>query len=160
MPDLLTDLFGCPLLARTRTDSRALTTGMKLIKLNAASEAVDVEEVLAELAGFSILKWETGNQAFRIHRLVREAIRERLPDEERGAILQSALLMVNSYLPDDLPPHDVRSWPTWEAMVAHVTELISEAVKARIGQPTNGLASMHVADLVVPFLHCLVEPEV
>jgi hypothetical protein len=35
---------------------------MKLIKLNAASEAVDVEEVLAELAGFSI---SSGRQAIK-----------------------------------------------------------------------------------------------
>ena len=89
-----------------------------------------------------MLKWETGNQTFRIHRLVQEAIRERLPDEQRGAILQSALWMVNNYLPGDPPPDDVRSWPIWEPMVAHVEELISEAVKAGIGQPTSRLANM------------------
>jgi tetratricopeptide (TPR) repeat protein len=115
-------------------------------KQNAANETPaedgDLEEALAELAGFSMLKWEMGNQTFRIHRLVQEAIRERLPDEQRGAILQSALWMVNNYLPGDPPPNDVRSWPIWETMVAHVEELMSEAVKARIGQPTSRLASM------------------
>jgi tetratricopeptide (TPR) repeat protein len=89
-----------------------------------------------------MLKWETGNQTFRIHRLVQEAIREQLPDAQRDAVLQSALWMVNGYLPGDPPPDDVRSWPIWEPMVAHVEELISEAVKARIGQPTSRLASM------------------
>jgi hypothetical protein len=104
---------------------RALTAGVKLQgrKQSAANEMPaedgDVEEALAELAGFSMLKWETSNQAFRIHRLVQEAIRERLPDEQRDDILQRALLMVSNYLPDDPPPNDVRSWPIWETMVAH-----------------------------------------
>jgi tetratricopeptide (TPR) repeat protein len=125
---------------------RALTACAKLAKQNASRDALaqdgDAEEALAELAGFSMLKWETGNRAFRIYRLVRDVIRERQPDEQRSVILQSALLMVYNYLPDDPPPHDVRSWPIWETMVAHVRTLIAEAVQARIGQPTSRLASM------------------
>jgi tetratricopeptide (TPR) repeat protein len=89
-----------------------------------------------------MLKWETGNQAFRMHRLVRDVIRDRVADEQRGAVLRSALWMVNNYLPGDPPPNDVRCWPIWEPMVAHARELISEAVQAGIGQPTSRLASM------------------
>jgi hypothetical protein len=127
---------------------RALTAGVKLQgrEQNAANETPaeegDPEEALAELAGFSMLKWETGNQVFRIHRLVREAVGERLPDEQRATILQRALLMVNNYLPSNLPPNDVRSWPVWQTMVAHVEELISKAVEAGIGQPTSRLARL------------------
>jgi tetratricopeptide (TPR) repeat protein len=112
-------------------------TAVKLIEQNA-----DLGEALVELAGLSMVKWETGNQAFRIYRLVQEVIRERLPDEQRGTILSDALWMVSNYLPDDPPPDDVRSWPIWETMVAHVRALIPEAVKARIGQPTSRLASL------------------
>jgi tetratricopeptide (TPR) repeat protein len=128
---------------------RGLTACTKLAKQNAAHETLaqdgDVEEALAELAGFSMLKWQKGNQAFRIHRLVRDVIRERQPDERRSIILQSALSMVNNYLPGDPPPDDVRSWPIWEPMVAHVRELISEAVRLRISQPTSVLA-MFIAE--------------
>jgi hypothetical protein len=99
---------------------------------------------LAELAVFSMLKWEKGNQAFRIHRLVREVSRERLPDSQRDAILQRVLWTVSNYLPGDPPPNDVRSWPIWEVMAAHVKELILEAVEAGIGEPTSLLASMLV----------------
>ena len=124
---------------------RALTAGARLRKEDAANgasaEEGDPEEALAEVAGFSMLKWETGNQAFRIHRLVWDVIRERQPDEQRSVILQSALLMVDSYLPDDPPADDVRSWPIWEPMVAHVRGLISEAAKSGIGQPTSRLAN-------------------
>jgi tetratricopeptide (TPR) repeat protein len=74
--------------------------------------------------------------------LVLEVIRERLPDEQRGAILQSALWMVNNYLPSEPPPTDVRSWPIWDTMGALVRELIPEAIKARIGHPTSRLAGM------------------
>jgi tetratricopeptide (TPR) repeat protein len=127
---------------------RALTAGMKLQrrKQNAASETPsedgNLEDALAALAGFSMLKWETGNQAFRIHRLVQETSRKRLSDEQRDATLQDALWMVNNYLPGTPPPDDVRSWPIWETMAAHVEEMILEAVKARIGHPTSRLASM------------------
>jgi len=123
----------------------ALTACAKLAKQNAGRDALaqdgDVEEALAELASFSMLRWDTGNQAFRIHRLVRDVIRERQPDEQRSAILRSALWMVNDYLPNDPPPDDVRSWPIWEPMVAHVRVLISGAVQAGIGQPTSRLAN-------------------
>jgi hypothetical protein len=92
---------------------RALTAGASLRKQDgtngAPAEQGDPEEALAELAGFSMLKWETGNQAFRIHRLVRDVIREHQPNDQRGAILQSALSLVNSYLPDDPPPYRCRS---------------------------------------------------
>jgi tetratricopeptide (TPR) repeat protein len=125
--------------------SRELTARAKLQKTNATDEALaaegDVQQALAELGGFSMLEWDTGNQAFRIHRLVRDVIRERQPEEQRSVILQSALLMVNNYLPDDPPPDDVRSGPIYEPIVAHLRELISEAVQARIGQPTSRLAN-------------------
>ena len=125
---------------------RALTAGVKLQSRGraAAGEAEngDAEDALAELAGFSMLKWETENQAFRIHRLVQEASRGRLPDEQRDAILQRALWAVNNYLPGDPPPEDERSWPIWKTMAAHVEELILEAVEAGIGERTSRLASM------------------
>ena len=124
---------------------RELTARAKLKKATATEEALaaegDVQQALADLGGFSMLRWETGNQAFRIHRLVRDVIRERQPDEQRSVILQGALWMVNSYLPSEPPPDDVRSWSIWEPMVAHVRELISGAIQARIGQPTSRMAS-------------------
>ena len=127
---------------------RALLSGMKLqrSKHNAEegtpAEDVDIEDALASLAGFSMLKWETGNQAFRIHRLILEAIRERLPKEDRKGILQGMMFLVDNYLPGDPPPDDVRSWPLWETMAAHVVDLISQAMDAHIGHPTSRLASM------------------
>jgi hypothetical protein len=50
--------------------------------------------------------------------------------------------MVSNLLTGDPPPDDVRSWHIWETMAAHVLELISGAIEARIGQPTSRLASM------------------
>jgi len=129
---------------------RALFAGMKLqrSKQRAAedtpAEDVDMEDAFASLAGFSVLKWETSNQAFRIHRLILEAIRERLPEEYRKGILQGMLFLVNNYLPGDPPPNDVRSWPLWETIAPHVGEVISQAIQVqfRIGNPTSRLASL------------------
>ena len=127
---------------------RALFAGMKLqrSKQNAAentrAEDLDIEDAFASLAGFSVLKWETANQSFRIHRLILEAIRERLPEENRKGILQGMLYLMDNYLPGDPPPSDVLSWPLWETMAPQVGEVILQAVQFRIGHPTSRLASL------------------
>lgn len=100
---------------------------------------IDPEDALAGLAGFSMLKWEVGNNAFRIHRLVKEITRERLPKEERESWLRAALGVVDDYLTGDPPPQDVRSWPVWEPMRAHVAVVIAAAEGAGIGHPTSRL---------------------
>jgi Domain of unknown function (DUF4062)/NB-ARC domain len=68
---------------------RALITGAKLRIQNAANETPaeegDLEEALIELAGFSMIKWETGNQAFGIHRI--RARRDRYSDPTAKADL-------------------------------------------------------------------------
>jgi tetratricopeptide (TPR) repeat protein len=100
---------------------------------------VDMEDALAALAGFSLLKWESGNAAFRIHRLVQEVTRERLPADQRDLWLRIALTVVNNYFPGDPPPDDVRSWPRWEPLRAHVASVIAAAEAAGIGAPTTRL---------------------
>jgi tetratricopeptide (TPR) repeat protein len=101
----------------------------------------EVEDALAALASLSLVKWERGNEAFRMHRLVGEVTRERLPVDQRQSSLRAALVVVNSYLPDDLSPQDVRSWPRWEPMQPHVAGLIALGEAAGIAEPTGRLMS-------------------
>ena len=101
--------------------------------------SADVEDALAELEAFSLLQWESGNQSFRVHRLVQEVTRERLAPEARKPWLQAALTLVNDYLPGDPPPDDVRSWPLWEPMRPHVTAVAKAADEAGIAEPTSRL---------------------
>jgi hypothetical protein len=87
-------------------------------------EAPDQESALSMLSTFSIIKWDTGNETFRIHPLMREAILDRLPPERRAEILSCMLLTVSNYLPDPRPD-DVGSWLLWETMAVHVWELVA-----------------------------------
>ncbi len=99
----------------------------------------DPEEALAALAAFSLLRWDAGNEAVRLHRLVQEVTRERIPDERRAAWLGAALELVDTYLPDDPPPQDVRAWPRWEPLRPHVAAVVAAADAAGIEAPTARL---------------------
>ena len=106
---------------------------------NADPDKADMEDSLAALAGLSFIKWESGNDAFRIHRLVQEVARERLPADQREPWLRAALAVVDDYLPGDPPPNDVRSWSRWEPMRPHVAALVAAADAAGIYEPTSRL---------------------
>ena len=56
------------------------------------------------LAGYSLVRWEDGNTAFSLHRLVADVTRSRIALEQRLAWLTAALNWVNAYLPGDPPP--------------------------------------------------------
>ena len=77
----------------------------------------------------------------RIHRLVQEITRERLPEDRRDAWLGAALAVVDAYLPADPPPQDVRAWPRWEPLRPHVAALVATADAAGIPKPTTRLMS-------------------
>jgi hypothetical protein len=104
-----------------------------------AFAAGGVEEALAELGGFSLIHWESGNEAFRAHRLVQEVTRERLRANQRTFWLSGALAVIDGYLPGDPPPQDVRSWPRWEPLRPHVALVVRVAGAAGIPEPTAWL---------------------
>jgi tetratricopeptide (TPR) repeat protein len=97
------------------------------VALDAESETEDVEDAIAELASFSLLKWEKGNDAFRMHRLVAEIMRERESKEIRKKSLRAALAIVNAWVPDDPPPQDVRSWNRWNPIRPHAEAIVAAA---------------------------------
>jgi tetratricopeptide (TPR) repeat protein len=99
----------------------------------------DMEDALALLASFSLLQWESGNQSFRVHRLVQEVTRERLAPDHRRPWLEAILALMDDYLPADPPPQDVRSWPLWEPIQPHVMAMVDVADEAGIAEPTSRL---------------------
>ena len=101
----------------------------------------DLEDALSMLAGYSLVKWEDGNTAFSLHRLVADITRSRIAIEQRGAWLTASLNWVNAYLPDELPPQDIRSWPFWLPLRGHLAALIEAAVTENINEPTARLAN-------------------
>src|SRR5262249_31409632 len=80
----------------------------------APATAVTLEEALAALAKYSLVKWtDSTNTSVQVHRLVQETTRGRLAAQEQRFWLTQALRLVDIALPDDPPPQDVRSWPMW-----------------------------------------------
>jgi tetratricopeptide (TPR) repeat protein len=116
---------------------QVLALGVRHLE-NAPSPAAP-EEALATLADFSLLKWQDAGRSFSIHRLVREVARDRLPEADRPEWLKGALALFDAYLPADPPADDVRSWPLWLPVQAHVQALIGAAEVAGIPKPTSRL---------------------
>jgi tetratricopeptide (TPR) repeat protein len=124
--------------------SRGLTAGLETLRATgelpgAEAAAANAEEALAELAAFSFIRWETGNEAFRIHRLVQEVTRGGLPKEERRFWLSGALALIDGYLSGHPTPDDVRSWPRWEPLRPHASGIVQRADAAGITEPTGRL---------------------
>jgi hypothetical protein len=71
----------------------------------------DMEDAIAGLADFSLVAWESGNEAFRIHRLVQEVTRERIAPDQRSAWIHAALAVLNARL----PPPDYRA----DVLISH-----------------------------------------
>jgi len=132
-----------PAVLATDAAKEAVAAGVEMLfstkQRPETSSPVDVEGALAALAGFSLLKWEPGNDRFRIHRLVEEITRERVPAAQREFWLGKVLILILDYLPKDPPPHDVRSWSTWEPLRPHVVAAIEAAEAEGIRYPTSEL---------------------
>ena len=95
------------------------------------------QDALAELASFSLAKFEEGGERFRIHRLVQDVTRERQSGEERDQSLRSMLEIFNKAECGD--PQDVRSWPVWDPLRPHLSSVTTYADQYGIADPTTRL---------------------
>jgi tetratricopeptide (TPR) repeat protein len=96
-------------------------------------------EALAGLAAFSLARFETEADTVVIHRLVQEVARGRGDETGRASSLRTALDAVDASATGD--PQDVRSWPVWTPLAAHVTSVVSYADAEIIAEPTARLMS-------------------
>ena len=95
------------------------------------------QDALAELANFSLAKFEERGGRFRIHRLVQDVTRERQAAEERDQSLRSMLEIFNKAECGD--PEDVRSWPVWDPLRPHLSSVTTYADQYSITKPTTWL---------------------
>lgn len=101
------------------------------------------EDAVAELVSYSLARWDiieagpetTSVPPLRLHRLVQEVARQRLPTEERRQWLEKALNMVDEARPGD--PTDVFTWPAWNDLQPHVIFVIKHAILAGVIAPTT-----------------------
>lgn len=95
------------------------------------------QDALAELASFSLAKFEEGGGRFRIHRLVQDVTKERQGGEVRDLSLQSILKIFNEA--DCGDPQDVRSWLVWDPLRPHLFTVTAYAEQHGIAEPTTRL---------------------
>jgi hypothetical protein len=102
-----------------------------------AASVPEPRDVLADLAGYSLVRFAEGDDAVKVHRLVQEITRSRTSEPERGPTLQLALETVNGLAP--LEAYDVRTWPVWTPLSPHATSVIGHADAAGISRPSARL---------------------
>jgi tetratricopeptide (TPR) repeat protein len=111
---------------------------------------------LAELASFSLAKFEEGGERFRIHRLVQDVTRERQIGEERDQSLRSMLEIFNKA--ECGAPQDVRSWPVWDPLRPHLFAATTYAEYYGIADPTTSLMSQLAVLLLAKASYADAEP--
>ena len=114
------------------------------------------QDALAELASFSLAKFEEGGERFRIHRLVQDVTRERQIGEERVQSLRSILEIFNKAECGD--PQDVRSWPVWDPLRPHLFAATTYAEYYGIADPTASLMSQLAVLLLAKASYAEAEP--
>jgi hypothetical protein len=87
--------------------------------------AEDIEEALADLAAYSLVRRNPQSQEFSIHRLVQDVARRSFAGEERPRSLVEALGWINAGFPFDTG--DVRNWPQAEALAPHALAVMEHA---------------------------------
>ncbi|HSA85636.1 MAG TPA: tetratricopeptide repeat protein, partial [Nitrospira sp.] len=115
-----------------------------------------VQDALAELASFSLVKFEAEGVRFRVHRLVQEVTRERQTAEEQDASLRSILTILDHAMVGD--PQDVRSWLVLDPLRPHLAAAAAHADRHGIVEPTSQLMNQLGLLLLTKASHKEAEP--
>jgi tetratricopeptide (TPR) repeat protein len=99
----------------------------------------NIEEALADLAAYSLVRRNPQRQEFSVHRLVQDVTRRSLIDQESPPSLIGALGWINSSFPFEAD--DVRYWPRAEPLAPHARAITEHADAAGISEPTARLMS-------------------
>jgi tetratricopeptide (TPR) repeat protein len=113
-----------------------------------------VVEALGDLADYSMIFHE--GRTFRVHRMVQEVLRSRVPEGRRRDWIEKVLRMVNWFSPFDAD--DVRTWPVWDLLRPHAGVLVGWAEEIDLRHPTNRLMSQLALLLYAKSLHAEAEP--
>jgi len=97
----------------------------------------EARDMLADLAEYSLARFDESGDGVLVHRLVQEITRGRIPAADRTASLQIALNTVNDAAVGD--SQDVRTWEVWTPLAAHAEAVSRYADADGIAEPTAGL---------------------
>jgi len=116
----------------------------------------DWRDALAQLADFSLARWNAEEQTVTVHRVLQEIIRTRLPAGQKKAWLTTALRLLDAIRP--YPSYDVRTWPKWAPLQPHVAYAVAEGDVFGIASPTTVLMNDLGQLLDARALHAQAEP--
>jgi tetratricopeptide (TPR) repeat protein len=116
-----------------------------LLAVPVGSVADDLDEALANLAEYSLVRRNPQKQEFSVHRLVQDVTRRSLSGEDaHTALLQALTWLDNAFIGD---AGDLRVRPKMERMAPHVRAAAEHGDGAGIAVPTASL-SVRLADLL------------
>jgi tetratricopeptide (TPR) repeat protein len=118
--------------------------------------AEDIEEALADLAAYSLVRRNPQRQVFSVHRLVQDVTRRGLVEQEHPPSLVEALGWIDAAFPSD--PDDVRNWPKAEALAPHAQAVMEHAGAAGVSDPMAGLMNRLGTLLYAKALYAEAEP--
>ena len=93
-----------------------------------------LRDLLANLADFSMIRWDTQADSITVHRVVQGILRTR--QTQPVPVLTAALKMLRAALPKR-SPDDVRTWAQWDLLRPHVAFAVAEADLCDITEPTT-----------------------
>ncbi|MEX2015658.1 MAG: tetratricopeptide repeat protein, partial [Candidatus Hydrogenedentales bacterium] len=99
--------------------------------------AADPREALANLADYSMLRWDADEETATVHRVVQQIVRHKIPETARKMWLEQSSTLLMEAAPFDAD--DVRTWPQWVPLAPHVESIVTEAAAANIAEPTATL---------------------
>jgi tetratricopeptide (TPR) repeat protein len=97
----------------------------------------DLRDALTNLADYSLVRRNPEHHEFSVHRLVQDATRRGLAEEEGQRSLVEALTWINAAFEGS--PDDVRTWPRLDPLAPHTRAITEHAESAEISKPTARL---------------------
>jgi tetratricopeptide (TPR) repeat protein len=112
-------------------------------------------DALVNLVNYSMARFGDGD-TFVVHRVVQEILRNRIPNERRKEWVEHAIKFLSLAVPRT--PQDVRTWPQWNQLRAHVAICVTTADAEGIAEPTASLMASLATLLLVKALYNEAEP--
>lgn len=94
----------------------------------------NIRKLLANLADYSMIRWDSQADSITVHRVVQEILRTR--QTQSIPVLTATLKLLSAATPAG-NPGDVRTWPQWEPLRPHVAFAVAEADHRDIAEPTT-----------------------
>ena len=120
-----------------------------------AADGKSIREATADLADYSLITRQDGRMLV-VHRMVQEALRSQIPEEQRRVWIEGALRVVNAAAVGH--PGDVRTWPIWSWLRPHAIAIVATADQAGIGDLISRLMNELAQYLYAKALYVEAEP--